>query len=57
MAALAAMHSGVPLGTIDRDRDALELFDRCWVIFQFYSPFGGQEGFENDPEPYGSVLS
>ena len=25
--------------------------------FYFHNPFWGQEGFENDPEPYGSILS
>ena len=28
-----------------------------WGSFlNFYRPFWGQEGFENDPEPYGSLL-
>ena len=28
-----------------------------WTFFDFYGPFLGQEGFKNDPEPYGSVQS
>ena len=28
-----------------------------WICLTFHSPFEGRQGFENDPEPYGFVLS
>ena len=39
------------------DKIILTSFEFVWGHFCISYAFRGREGFENDPEPYGSILS